>query len=181
MPGPRPVRGGGAAPVECTLETVPPDYTHASLPPSSPGQGLPVKSLGEIRTDSRANLLVPGGFGHAGGDESITGFGGGNTWHDDIADGPLTAGITFKDRSVVTLSARVVIGSPKFGPQLVNVSAWDDAALDCALKYRARLSIFRGTCYPAWFLTDEDPELQTRQGDKPRRIVTLSHGRTRRR
>ncbi|WP_164557993.1 hypothetical protein HF313_05330 [Massilia atriviolacea] len=135
-PGPRSVRGAGAAPVEFTAETVPPEYTHASFPPSDPGQGLPVKSLGEIRTDSRANLLVLGGFGHAGGDESITGFGGGNTWHDDIADGPVTATITFKDQSVVTLSAWVVIGSPKFAPELVNVSTWDDVALDCALKYQ---------------------------------------------
>ncbi|WP_208640076.1 LodA/GoxA family CTQ-dependent oxidase [Massilia violaceinigra] len=135
-PGPRSVTGALAAPVEFTADTVPEGYTHASFPPTNVSQGLPVKSLGEIRTDSRANLLVLGGFGHAGGNESITGFGGGNTWNDDIADGPVTALITFKDQTQVTLSAWVVIGSPKFAPQLVNVSTWDDVALDCALKYQ---------------------------------------------
>lgn len=68
------------------------DYKFTSFPdPDSITQGLPVKTLGEMRTDSQCNLLVTGAYGRAGGSESITGFGGGDTWNDDIADGHETA------------------------------------------------------------------------------------------
>jgi hypothetical protein len=117
-------------------KSAPADYKFVSFPdPGSITQGLSVQTLGEMRTDSNGNLLVIGAYGRAGGSESITGFGGGDTWNDDIADGPVTAKIHFKDgSSPVELKAWVVIGSPKFAPELVNISTWDDVIIDAAIK-----------------------------------------------
>jgi hypothetical protein len=133
-PGPRTLSGaGGAAYFDNHT-----DYKFVSFPESDNiSQGLPVKTLGEMRTDSNGNLLVLGGFGRAGGSETITGFGGGDTWHDDIADGPVTATIHFNDDdlSPVELKAWVVMGSPKYAPELVNISTWDDVMIDAAIKY----------------------------------------------
>lgn len=117
------------------------DYPHVSFPdPAAITQGLPVRTLGEMRTDARGNLLVIGAYGRAGGSESITGFGGGDTWNDDIADGPVSATIYFRDGSAaVELQAWVVIGSPKFAPELVNISTWDDVVADMAIKFQNAL------------------------------------------
>lgn len=147
-PGPRSLDGPRQT-AHFDQQSIPPDYLHGSFPPPSVDQGLPVKSLGEIRTDGRANLLVLGGFGRAGGSESITGFGGGDTWYDDIADGPVTARLTLADGEVLELQAWAVIGSPKFAPELVNLSTWDDVAFDCALKYLgARPDVYDAAEWP---------------------------------
>lgn len=116
-------------------------YKHVSFPdPQGITQGYPVRTLGEMRTDTRGNLLVIGAYGRAGGSESITGFGGGDTWNDDVGDGPVSATIHFKDGSTpVVLKAWVVIGSPKFAPELVNISTWDDVVADMAIKYKNAL------------------------------------------
>lgn len=116
-------------------------YPHVSFPdPTAITQGLPVRTLGEMRTDANGNLLVIGAYGRAGGSESITGFGGGDTWNDDIADGPVSATIHFKDGSApVELKAWVVIGSPKFAPELVNISTWDDVVADMSIKFKNAL------------------------------------------
>ncbi|MDC8758727.1 CTQ-dependent lysine 6-oxidase LodA [Janthinobacterium fluminis] len=161
-PGPRTVSLPGQR-AEFIKESVPPEYTFASFPdPAKVTQGLPVRSLGEIRSDSRGNLLVMGGFGNAGGSESITGFGGGDTWHDDIADGPVTARVTLNGGAVLELQAWAVIGSPKFAPELVNISTWDDVATDCALKYLgARPDIYNA----------DRPEWADNEGWNPNYIV----------
>ncbi len=118
-----------------------PSYPFVSFPnPNDISQGLSVKTLGEMRTDPNGNLLVLGAFGRAGGSETITGFGGGDTWNDDIADGPVTATIYFKDgKKSEQLNAWVVTGSPKFAPELVNISTWDDVIVDMAIKYKNAL------------------------------------------
>ncbi len=116
-------------------------YPHVSFPdPQVITQGLPVRTLGEMRTDAKGNLVVLGAFGRAGGSESITGFGGGDTWNDDIADGPVSATLHFKDGSApIELKAWVVIGSPKFAPELVNISTWDDVVADMSIKFKHAL------------------------------------------
>ena len=43
-----------------------------------------------MMTDKQGRLLVLGGFGHAGGNQTITSFAGANSWHDDISDGQVT-------------------------------------------------------------------------------------------
>lgn len=111
------------------------DYPFVSFP-SRPTQGLPIKTLGDMLLDDEGNLLVLGGYGSAGGDTSIQSFAGADTWHDDISDGQVTAVIRFKDGSAaVTLQAWVLIGSPKFAPELVNISTLADVMADTAVRY----------------------------------------------
>ena len=149
-PGPRTLNKPGDK-VEFDARSAPSNYRFVSFPdPASVSQGLTVKTLGEMRTDSKGNLLVIGGYGRAGGSESITGFGGADSWHDDIADGPVTATIRFKDNTEpVVLKAWVVMGSPKFAPELVNISTWDDVAQDAAIQYmNARPDIYDAARWP---------------------------------
>jgi L-lysine 6-oxidase len=153
-PGPRTLNGPGGS-AQFDKQSAPADYKFASFPdPNAITQGLSVKTLGEMKTDSNGNLLVIGAYGRAGGSESITGFGGGDTWNDDIADGPVTARLYFKDPSLapVELKAWVVIGSPKFAPELVNISTWDDVITDAAIKSMNALPDVYDAC--KWAATD---------------------------
>lgn len=139
-PGPRTLDKPNAI-SQFDAKSAPKDYKYVSFPdPTSITQGLSVQTLGEMRTDSNGNLLVVGAYGRAGGSESITGFGGGDTWNDDTADGPVTAKIYLKgNKTPIELKAWVVIGSPKFAPELVNISTWDDVVTDMAIKYKNAL------------------------------------------
>lgn len=139
-PGPRSLDQPGKR-SQFNAKSAPKDYKHVSFPnPNAITQGLSVQTLGEMRTDSKGNLLVLGAYGRAGGSESITGFGGGDTWNDDIADGPVTAKLYLKGSSKpIELKAWVVIGSPKFAPELVNISTWSDVVADLSIKYKDAL------------------------------------------
>jgi L-lysine 6-oxidase len=136
-PGPRTVEGAGAE-AGFNREPPPPDYPYFSFPPplGPTGQGTPIDTLGELRTDADGRLLVLGGMGNAAGETSIDTFAGGDTWHDDISDGPVYCELTLDDASTVRLDAWVVVGSPKFAPELVNVVTLDDIALDVAVRYQ---------------------------------------------
>ena len=132
-PGPRTVDGRGRR-AGFTREEAG-DYPFVRFPPT-PQQGHAIRTLGELRTDAAGRLLVLGAFGHAGGDTSISGFGGADTWHDDIADGPANCRLRLADGTVVDLQAWVVVGSPKFAPELVNLVTLDDIALDVAVRFQ---------------------------------------------
>jgi len=118
-------------------------YKYVSFPETTPAtQGTPVKTLGQAMTDGEGRLSVLGGYGHAAGDEPITGFGGANTWHDDICDGyvrcHITGTYTNASQQKVSfdaiLSAWLVVGSPKFAPELVNIVTMDDVMFDIAVR-----------------------------------------------
>src|SRR5690606_16180021 len=73
--------------------------------------------------------------GNAGGNEPLTSYGGSDTWHDDIADGPVYCTIQFNDgTSPITLQAWVIVGSPDFAPEIVNISALSDSMFDVAVR-----------------------------------------------
>jgi L-lysine 6-oxidase len=133
-PGPRSVAGARQS-AEFSIETIPPDYPWGSFPDQNPTQGTAISTLGGLRTDDVGRLVVLGGFGHAGGDTTISSFGGADTWHDDISDGPVYCTVTFDDGSSQQLTAWCVVGSPKFAPELVNVVSLDDIAFDVAVRY----------------------------------------------
>ena len=101
----------------------------------SPIYGKRVDFLGEVITDSKNNLVVLGGHGNSGGDELFSTFAGGETWYDDISDGPVICEITFSDDSKIVLDAWVIVGSPKFAPELVNITTLDDVLFDMAVQY----------------------------------------------
>lgn len=138
-PGPRTLTGSRAR-AEFSRSTVPADYPHASFPSYSgpggrPSQGYPIDTLGEALTDDAGRLVVIGAYGRAGGDEPISSYAGANTWYDDIADGAITCRLTLKTGEVFDLRAWVIIGSPKFAPELVNVTTLDDILFDVGVRY----------------------------------------------
>lgn len=132
-PGPRTVSGRRQA-IGFRAESVPADYPHAHFPPSSVQYGTSITTLGDLVTDDEGRLVVIGGYGHAGGDEPLTSYGGSNTWHDDISDGPVYCTVKFKDGTSVSLQAWVIIGSPDFAPEIVNISALSDTMFDVGVR-----------------------------------------------
>lgn len=138
-PGPRTIQG----PLDSANfdeASVPLDYPHAHYPQySQPGNeplyGLPIRTLGEIKTDLDGRLTVLGGFGRAGGDTEIENYGGSDSWYDDISDGPVYCTVQYSDKPDVELSAWIIVGSPDFAPQIVNISNLSDTMLDVAVRH----------------------------------------------
>ena len=81
--------------------------------------------LGELRTDDAGRLLVLGGRGKSAmtaQGKPITHYANNDDWHDDTADGPVTATVTLKDgRAVPVETAWVVVAPPKFAPGTENL------------------------------------------------------------
>lgn len=133
-PGPRSLTGRQQA-VGFTTEQAPAGYP-VQYPPSAVKYGVAVTTLGDLLTDDAGRLVVLGGFGNAGGNLPLTSYGGSSTWHDDISDGPVYCTVTFTDGSpAVNLSAWVVVGSPDFAPEIVNISNLSDTMFDVGVRY----------------------------------------------
>ncbi|MCX4029245.1 hypothetical protein H0A36_07455 [Endozoicomonas sp. SM1973] len=137
-PGPRTVSGRLQS-IEFDEASVPPSYLHPSFPTyangSGPENGTAVTSLGTLKTDNQGRLIVLGGYGNAGGDEPLTSYGGSDSWHDDIADGSVFCTITYNDSTPSqTLSAWVIVGSPDFAPEIVNISTLNDTMFDVGVR-----------------------------------------------
>ena len=133
-PGPRTLSGPRGR-AEFSKNTIPPNYPFGTFPPPAE-QGFQIETLGEMLTDRQGHLCVLGGFGYAGGNEAITSFAGADTWHDDISDGPVTCQITLAKGERVALDAWVIVGSPKFAPELVNIVTLDDIAFDVGVRFQ---------------------------------------------
>ena len=132
-PGPRTI-GGPMQSVGFEQGSAPDGYP-VSYPPKTVKYGTPVLTLGDLYTDNLGRLIVVGGYGHAGGNEPLTSYGGSNTWHDDISDGPVYCTVSFKDNIPdFQLQAWVVVGSPDFAPEIVNISTLDDSAFDVGIR-----------------------------------------------
>lgn len=132
-PGPRTVSGVRQS-IGFDKQQVPSGYP-AHYPPDTVQYGTPVTTLGDLLTDDQGRLIVLGGYGHAGGNEPLTSYGGSDTWHDDISDGPVYCTIHFNDGSSVSLEGWVIVGSPDYAPEIVNISALSDTMLDVAIRY----------------------------------------------
>ncbi|MBE0366938.1 CTQ-dependent lysine 6-oxidase LodA [Pseudoalteromonas aurantia] len=130
-PGPRTITGANAKAIfdEASASN---NYP-VSFPPK-PCQGTEIKSLGNIITDNEGRLVVIGGYGNAGGNEPLESYGGADSWHDDIADGTVYCTITFNDGQELKLSAWVIVGSPDFAPEIVNISNLSDTMFDVAIR-----------------------------------------------
>jgi hypothetical protein len=132
-PGPRSLSGPSKR-AEFSKNTVPPKYKFASFP-GKVVYGEQITTLGSMLTDSEGRLLVLGGFGFSGGDQSIASFGGADTWHDDISDGPVHCTIEWKSGKKTELDAWCLIGSPKFVPEIANIVTLDDTMYDVAVRH----------------------------------------------
>lgn len=132
-PGPR-VLNKACMSAEFDAESKIGDYP-VSFPSTSVTNGSPITTLGTILTDSKGRLVVLGGYGNAGGNEPLTSYGGSNTWHDDISDGPVYCTVTFNDGTPpANLQAWCIVGSPDFAPEIVNISNLSDSMFDVGVR-----------------------------------------------
>ncbi|SFV14967.1 hypothetical protein SAMN02799631_05991 [Methylobacterium sp. 174MFSha1.1] len=85
-------------------------------------------TLGSIRTDEAGRLIVLGGHGKSAsytGEMAVT-FANNDTWHDDVADGPVTATVRLGGRSLPVEPAWIVVAPPNYGPCRKSVrTLWD--------------------------------------------------------
>ena len=133
-PGPRTLSGSQVR-AAFSRNTIPSDYPHGTFPNGHPSQGYPIDSLGDAVTDKDGRLVVIGAYGRAGGDLPISSYAGADTWFDDIADGPVSCKLTLSTGEVHTLTAWVIVGSPKYVPELVNITTLDDIVYDVGVRY----------------------------------------------
>ncbi len=133
-PGPRSISSPGDL-VEFSRYNIPTDYPHGSFPPAGSG-GTEINSLGELRMDDSGNLIALGGFGNVTGSGDITSFIGANGYWDDVSDGFVLATVHLKNGKTIDASpAWLLVGSPKYAPELVNITTLWDTAYDTAIRF----------------------------------------------
>lgn len=133
-PGPRSVASPGER-QEFSRYTKPPGYKNFSFPPTS--LNPPINSLGTLLMDPQGRLLVLGGYGHSAGTSTLTNFRGASGWWDDVSDGFVLATLTMNDGRKIDLEpAWVIVGSPKYAPELVNIVTLDDTIFDIAVRFQ---------------------------------------------
>jgi hypothetical protein len=131
-----------------------PGYTQSFPPPLQP---FSIDTLGEIRAIQQGNynrLLVLGGHGCSGsykkgfGQPVIHDYANNDGWFDDIADGPVMAQIKYQELSedgrppakprtlsvTVEVPAWVIVGYPRYAPQITDVVTMDDVVYDIAVR-----------------------------------------------
>lgn len=88
--------------------------------------------LGELRTDESGRLLVLGGRGvsasHTGA-PPVT-FANNDGWHDDTADGPVTATVSINGQRIPVEPAWVVVAPPNYAPLVKSVRTMYDLLVD---------------------------------------------------
>lgn len=135
-PGPRNVELPRQT-AEFSRYTVPADYPHGSFPdpiqyPLNPA----INTLGGLMMDDQGRLVVLGAFGNSAGSTALTGFRGASGWWDDVSDGFVLATVTLDDGTTIDLEpAWVIVGSPKYAPELVNIITLDDTMYDIAVRF----------------------------------------------
>ena len=100
-------------------------------------------NLGDVMTDSNANLIVLGGTGDSEGIPEVSGgpipmlesYANNDRWHDDVSDGYVKATIHIAGQtSVEAVSAWVVCGPPDMAPGVKAPTTLHDFALAAATK-----------------------------------------------
>jgi len=97
--------------------------------------GTPVY-LGSLLTDAAGRLIVLGGHGVSAsytGAPAIT-FANNDSWHDDVADGPVTATVKFGHAALPVEPAWVVVAPPNYGPCRKSVRTMWDLMRDLAVS-----------------------------------------------
>lgn len=138
-PGPRTVSKPGDK-GRFSRDSKPPDYPFFSFPPTEgdDNKRVPyqINTLGEIMMAPGGRLVVLGGYGRAGGTQPIATYTGQDTWFDDIADGPVWCRLKLKGRAEpIVLTAWALVGSPKYAPELRNISTLDDIMFDVGVRF----------------------------------------------
>lgn len=132
-PGPRSVSAPGQK-AELSRYTRPPGYRYFSFPPND--LNPQINSLGTLIMDPEGRLLVLGGYGNSAGTSTLTNFRGASGWWDDVSDGFVLATLTMNDGTLIDLEpAWVIVGSPKYAPELVNIVTLDDTVYDISVRF----------------------------------------------
>jgi hypothetical protein len=134
-----------------------PNYTQNFPPPLQPNS---IQTLGQIMTNGDNHLLVLGGFGNSGclpgaggpGGPVIRSYANNDGWFDDIADGPVMAILKYhsdeddEDRYLnVQDPAWVLVGYPRFAPQIVDLITIDEVIYDLGVREFAYNTYLYGT------------------------------------
>ena len=142
-PGPRSINKPRDT-VNFSRYNIPSNYEeHGSFPPISAG-GQQIDVLGTLKMDDQGNLIALGAFGKVTGSGDITSFRGGEGYWDDIADGFVMATIHLANGETIDADpAWLLIGSPKYAPELVNITTLHDTMYDVAIRFmEADLNIY---------------------------------------
>lgn len=84
--------------------------------------------LGELQTDADGNLIFLPALGKSASKDGKPAqtFANNPGWHDDVADGPVTAIVTIDNREVPVEHAWVVVAPPDYAPGIIAVTTmWD--------------------------------------------------------
>lgn len=134
-----------------------PNNAQTFPPPLEPAS---ITTLGEIKANVQqgyGRLIVLGGYGNSGsaqtglGQPVIEHYANNDGWFDDTSDGPVTAVLTIQVTSIdgrpvapstppqtatyaVDEGAWVIVGYPRFAPQIVDIVTMDDLVYDVAVR-----------------------------------------------
>ncbi len=105
-----------------------------------PGRDAREVYLGELHTDSEGRLLVLGGRGGSSSltpDNPLKSYANNNNWHDDVADGPVSVEVTFKDGTKLTGRGTtwVIVAPPHYSPHTENIVTLRDVISEAAMKH----------------------------------------------
>jgi L-lysine 6-oxidase len=138
-PGPRTVNRTNPR-AEFSRKTIPRDYPKGAFPPIDPDNPrvpYEIDTLGNLIMARSGRLVVLGGYGLAGGQVPIATYTGQDTWYDDISDGPVWCKLKLRGQAEpLALTAWALVGSPKYAPELRNISTLDDIMFDVGVRYQ---------------------------------------------
>jgi hypothetical protein len=143
-PGPRSVNGTNLRKARFDRSG---DGVYAATFPPQGLQPHDIDTLGEVLTDDTGRLLVLGGLGHSGSEKSgpgephIAHYANNDGWYDDVSDGPVMARLVMYSEQVdqvryidVEYPAWVVVGYPRFVPQILDMITMDEVLYDLSLR-----------------------------------------------
>jgi L-lysine 6-oxidase len=163
-PGPRTVSRVGER-RKFSRDTIPQNYPHGSFPkldPENPRVPYEINTLGDMMMTKGGRCVVLGGFGHAGGQAPIATYTGADTWYDDIADGPVWCRLKLKGQAEpIVLTAWCLVGSPKYAPELRNISTLDDLMFDVGVRFYDLVpDLYRGGAYNPNFTASYERDVE---------------------
>ena len=120
------------------------NYAPTFPPPLKPNS---IDTLGEIKTDDSGRLLVLGGHGNSGtfktgvGQPRIDTYANNDGWFDDTSDGVVMARLVMYSKEVeriryidVEYPAWVLVGYPRYAPEILDMITADDVLQDVAVR-----------------------------------------------
>jgi hypothetical protein len=153
-PGPRVVNGTTDRRASFSRENA--DVYSPTFPPELNPHSI--DTLGDIMTDGVGRLLVLGGHGNSGsvssglGQPRIDTYANNDGWFDDTSDGVVMARLVMFSQEVgrlrfidVEYPAWVLVGSPAYVPEILNIVTIDDVLYDLSVREFAYRTDLYGT------------------------------------